>query len=720
MKKLLLYLSLLFAVPLFSQQTVILLFTDSASGESLPGVVVLRDGKGIAAADTSGKARVAIEAPANLSFHMAGYFTRTMLVNGNESAIQVKLVSLSPELEAVTIQSTRNNSRIEDAPTKTEVLGQEELEEENGIRPGNVCSLLGDISSIQIQNTGAVSGQSTVRIQGLDGRYTQILRDGLPVYNGFASGFSIMQLPPLDLKQIELIKGPASTLYGGGAIGGLVNFVSRMPADSNEHSVTANLTTLSEINFNYWSSGHYKNGIGHSFMAAVNIAAPVDVNKDSFSDVPAVTMLMLHPRLYFTPGKNNTLTLGLDATAEQRLGGDLYVLNTGNDSSGRFFEKNSLRRGTTELLFHHKFSDSLAFDLRGSTTLFDRSQKTEGGRFDGTQHLQYAEASITAARKKQTLVLGMNLFNSRFNQGAPVHQPVLNEQQLTLGIFLQSTYTFTPKLILEAGVRTDRVKTDTTTAAFLLPRIAFLWKWNNRTGMRITAGMGYVMPSTLMLMPDEHYLPVYIFPRHLSLTAENSIGGATDVYWRRKISEELVLYMNQSFFFTQVDQPLVSAEAAGDSVHIYNAGSPLLTYGSDSYIRLASEDLEFYLGYTYTRAQRRYDETHPYLPVTPVHRVSFVALYELPHGWKFVAEGSVIGHQYREDGTKTPPYFIGALMVGKDWRRMSVVLNCENIAGVLQSDYEPLYTGAPLQPHFNPLWAPVDGRVLNLSARYRW
>jgi outer membrane receptor for ferrienterochelin and colicins len=77
----------------------------------------------------------------------------------------------------------------------------------------------------------------------LDGRYTQILRDGYPLYAGFSGGLSILQIAPLDLKQVEVIKGAASTLYGGGAIAGLVNLVSKTPQEERELNFLANATS---------------------------------------------------------------------------------------------------------------------------------------------------------------------------------------------------------------------------------------------------------------------------------------------------------------------------------------------------------------------------------------------------------------------------------------------------------------------------------------------
>jgi len=78
--------------------------------------------------------------------------------------------------------------------------------------------LLNESPGINVQQTSAVTGASSIQIQGLDGRYTQILKDGFPLFGGFSGGLSLLQVPPLDLMQVEIIKGPSSILYGGDAI----------------------------------------------------------------------------------------------------------------------------------------------------------------------------------------------------------------------------------------------------------------------------------------------------------------------------------------------------------------------------------------------------------------------------------------------------------------------------------------------------------------------
>lgn len=95
-----------------------------------------------------------------------------------------------------------------------EFIGSEELEEKNVMKPGDIRMLLSESTGIQTQQTSAISGNAMIKIQGLDGKYTQILRDGFPVFSGAAAGLGMLQTPPLDLRQVEIIKGSSSTLYG--------------------------------------------------------------------------------------------------------------------------------------------------------------------------------------------------------------------------------------------------------------------------------------------------------------------------------------------------------------------------------------------------------------------------------------------------------------------------------------------------------------------------
>lgn len=146
-------------------------------------------------------------------------------------------------IEEITVISTRNRLSFEQQPTRIELLGSEEVNEKANMKPGDIRMLLNEITGIHVQQTSPVTFNSSIRIQGLDGKYTQLLLDGMPLYGGLSAGLGLLQIPPLDLEQVEVIKGANSTLYGGGAIAGLVNLISKKPRNESKTSVMLNKTS---------------------------------------------------------------------------------------------------------------------------------------------------------------------------------------------------------------------------------------------------------------------------------------------------------------------------------------------------------------------------------------------------------------------------------------------------------------------------------------------
>ncbi len=201
MKKLILFLvGLLAILPAFSQR--IIRVEDSLTHEPViaatirtptaikPVVGTVTDAHGFAAMPTLPTSATALTVSA------VGYATKTFPISMGGDTLVFQLHSEEESLDEVTVTSTRTNSRIEDLPIKVEVLGQEDMDEESAVVPGNVSSILGDISIIHVQRTSAVNGNQAIRMQGLDPKYTQILRDGLPLYEGFSGNLGVLQIPP--------------------------------------------------------------------------------------------------------------------------------------------------------------------------------------------------------------------------------------------------------------------------------------------------------------------------------------------------------------------------------------------------------------------------------------------------------------------------------------------------------------------------------------------
>ena len=128
------------------------------------------------------------------------------------SSIITSSISAAPfddehAIEEIVIISTRNLRSFEQQPTRIEVLGGEEINEKANMKPGDIRMLLNEMTGVHVQQTSATSFNSNIRIHGLSGKYTQLLRDGMPLYGGFSSGLGLLQIAPLDLHQVEIIKG---------------------------------------------------------------------------------------------------------------------------------------------------------------------------------------------------------------------------------------------------------------------------------------------------------------------------------------------------------------------------------------------------------------------------------------------------------------------------------------------------------------------------------
>jgi len=193
----------------------------------------------------------------------------------------------------------------------------------------NISLVLRESTGIQIQQTSLSSGNSSIRIQGLDGRYTQLLKDGFPLFGGFSGGLSIMQIPPLDLQQFEIIKGSSSTLYGGGAIAGLVNMVSKVPEDEHQFEIMLTQTQALGSTANIFYSE--RNG-----------------KIDDFTNLPETKSFSFNPKLFYYPNNNAQLWIGINGTYDNRLGGDLTKMRDGQSTIHQFSERNISTRLSTQ------------------------------------------------------------------------------------------------------------------------------------------------------------------------------------------------------------------------------------------------------------------------------------------------------------------------------------------------------------------------------------
>jgi outer membrane receptor for ferrienterochelin and colicins len=550
-------------------------------------------------------------------------------------------ISKVSDLQEVIISSTRTGSRIEDLPVKVEVLGTEDMMEESGIKPGNVASILGDLSVIHIQNTSAVSNNNAIRMQGLDGKYTQLLRDGVPVYEGLSGNFGVLAIPPLDLKQVEIIKGSVSTLYGGGAIAGMINFIAKTPGAKPELTVLVNRSTLKENNVNaYYAQRYGKTGL--TLFAGVTTQNPVDVNNDGFSDVPKLRQYLLHPRFFWYPNNNTTLVAGYTGTIERRQGGDMEVLNHGIKGDHQYTETNNSERHSADLQFTRKRLGGGTLSIKGVGSFFHLENIEGTFPLLGNQTGTYLEAAYNKKSGRHDWVAGLNNTGERYRRATGDSTLLGNYTYNTMGAFIQDGYHITDNFMAEAGLRADY---HNVFGWYVLPRLALVYKPGEALSLRLSAGTGYKSPAIFSAQTQTIGYR-YLLPLAAGVRSERSQGINFDANYHTTWGKVDVT-LNQALYYTNINDPVlpVTSTTYPDRVLLQNQPYKIHSLGTDTYVRFGMDHLELYLGYNHT-VSKYTDASAGYVPYAPQDKFAGTLAYEIPEKWRFGIENSRIGNQY--------------------------------------------------------------------------
>ena len=181
--------------------------------------------------------------------------------------------------------------------------------------------------------------------------------------------------------------------------------------------------------------------------------------------------------------------------------------------------------------------------------------------------------------------------------------------------------------------------------------------------------------------------------------------------------------MNHPIVYSPVKyfDPLYPGYIPTANIYQYaNETSSLSSKGTESYIQAIKAPYEIYIGYVYTDAKRNYNAANPHLPLIAKHKLATVFAYELNEDFKVGVESSYTGKQYLDNGTSTDPYLFMAVMLKYSVGKAIFVLNCENLFDKRQNKNGSLVIAPLTNPSFPEIWAPLDGRVINLSMHLKW
>lgn len=640
--------------------------------------------------------------------------------NNQDQPLEILMEEADEELEEVIVSSTRTSRTIQNTPTRVETIELEEIDEKSNMRPANVSMILHESTGIAVQQTSATSANASIRIQGLDGRYTQLLKDGYASFGNFASGLSILEIPPLDLAQVEIIKGPSSTLFGAGAIAGVVNFISRSPREKADLNFILNQSNVGQTNIGAFSMQRNKK-IGYSLLALSNFQKAYDVDKDDFTELPKTRDFTIHPKLFIYPSNKTTIVIGNAFTKSERTGGDIFVVNDGVDANHRYFEANNTTRNTTTLDFSYQTAEKDLLKVKTSFNYFKRGIAIPYYNFNGVNYNSYTDISYLRSLKDQSLIFGTNVVYDKFNEQ---DQSLFKKDftTRTAGVYAQHTWDVSDKFKLESGLRADFVNyfnaNYSENEVFILPRVSALYKFDDHWSSRIGGGLGYKTP-TLFTEQTETFQYQNLQALN-NVKAERSYGGTADVNYKTSIGDDWLLSFNQMFFYTRINNSTILLQETNGNFYFDNTKAPVRSLGFETNAKIIfHEYFKLFAGYTFTDAKADYLPVIQNIRLLPKNKLNLALLYEKEGNFKMGLEGYFTDKQYLYNNQQTNAFWEFGFMAEKIFGKFSIFINAENFTDTRQSRYKSVVNGSHLNPTFDDIWTHTEGRTFNGGIKFK-
>ncbi len=621
--------------------------------------------------------------------------------------VTVQLLKQAQALTPVVVTATRIPRRLEDEPVRVEVLAGEDIAEKTEMRPADLTVLLREISGVRVQPTSPALGAANIRIQGLPGRYTQLLSDGLPLYGGQIGGLGLLQIPPLDLRQAEVIKGAATALYGPAALGGVVNLVSRTPTD--EHAILLNQSARSGTDAVLWVGKRLSDQWGYTVVGGVHHQDKVDVDGDRWADLPGFERAELRPRLYWNGEHGRSLFVTVGAMAENRTGGTMAGAVAPDGQP--FAERVDTRRLDVGLVAAWPVGHGDTLTVRGAATSLWHHHQFGATVERDRQSTLFSEVTLMLPRGRATWLVGAGFERDGYH-AADV--PGFDYTFATPSLFAQSTLSVTQRIAMSASGRCDAHSRYGTICS---PRLSILVSPTTGLRARLSGATGFFGPTPLTEETDviglSRLRPV------TGLRPERARYASLDVTGKRG-----PLQLNGTLFSSSIQDPVLLRDSSG-VLELVNVSGPIRASGLEVFAVYVREPLTIIADYAYLHSSEVSPETgiRTAFPLNPRHTAGLDVAWDNDEtGTRVGVEAFYTGVQalaHNPYRTTSRPYTTIGVLVSQRIGPALLFLNAEDLTDVRQTRYDPLLMPAPGEGGrwTTDEWAPLEGRLVNLGAR---
>ena len=621
------------------------------------------------------------------------------------------------KIERIQVSASRLGRIVTESATRTEIINGEEIQEKALMRPGNISMLVAETGGVRVQTTSPALGSANIRLQGLYGRYTQLLSDGLPLYGGQTASIGLLQIPPTDLANVEIIKGSASSLYGGSALGGVINLISRTPSNEYEGEVLVNATSKNGQDITSYFASPFTDNLSASVTTGIHHQEEQDLDDDGWIDLAGYERGSVRPRFYWQDDSGANFYLTLGAMKEQRVGGTLdgATVSDGNEFP---LTQNTLR---TDLgfIYDQPLGDVLNLNLRGSAMNQDHEHEFGAVLEDDSHESYLIETSLSGYSDKTAWLVGLALQSEKF---ASETFSEFDYSYQVPGLFSQLDYEASDVVSLSLSARTDWHSEYGTQVS---PRISVLYSPENWT-FRGAFGQGFFAPSPFIEDLDETGLsrlePLENLEEEQATTASIDISYVID-----SVETSLTLFSSTIDNVTELDVISGADQAFGKQVRIVNALGESEIKGAELLLRYRWQDIKFTGSYLYTDATKESDSGFNRVPLalTPQHSAGLVVMWE-EHGSHLLGfEAYYTGTQQLENNPyrdRSKAYWhlglLGQITIGQ----VSFFVNAENLLNVRQTKEDPLLLPeqAPSGRWTTNIWSRNDGFTVNAGFRFQF
>jgi outer membrane receptor for ferrienterochelin and colicins len=609
--------------------------------------------------------------------------------------------------EHITVSATRTDQRVEDVPMRVEVLNAEEVQEQVMQGPGDVVNLLREMGGLHVASSSPSLGAASVRIQGMKGRYTRFLSDGLPLFGEQVGGLGLLQIPPVDVGQVEVMKGVSSALYGAGAMGGVVNFIARRPTERSKEWLV-NRSSRGATDAVAYLSAPFSRGWGATLLAGGHWQTQNDIDRDGWADIPGYHRAELRPRVFWDNHHGSSLFVTTGATWETRTGGTTagaVIPATGSP----YRETLDTGRYDVGLVGQTLLSNRYVVSARTSSTWQSHDHAFGDTRERDTHDTFFGEVSLRRRFGRQTFVAGAAFERDAFNAR---DVPRFSYRFMVPGVFIQDDVDVTPWWSVSLSARLD---VHSAFGTFLSPRLSALFRTGDWTS-RVSVGTGFFPTS--------------------ALTEETEAGGLSRLTIRGPLQAETgqstsfdvtrtagALSYTATIFASRVRNPVFVEHTsayvlANQPLASTNVGAELLT-------TWRREPLSFTAVYGFVRARELAETGFADVSLTPRHSLTLLGGWEDEDAGRIVVEWFYTGRQRLEANPfrdESVPYTSVGLLVERAIGRVRVFVNGEDLNNVRQTHYDPLIR--PVRGVDGrwtvDAWGPLDGRNVNAGFKLKF